>query len=45
MVAVREAEAGAVAVRHRKRGDEGAKPVDDVITSLRGLIDAKDTTD
>jgi len=41
----REAEAGTVAVRHRKRGDLGAKPLDDFIAETRSLIDSADTTD
>jgi threonyl-tRNA synthetase len=45
VVGGREAEAGKVAVRHRKRGDEGAKPVGEVIAHIRGLIDSKDTKD
>jgi threonyl-tRNA synthetase len=45
VVGGREAEAGQVAVRHRKRGDEGAKPVGEVIAHIRGLIESKDTKD
>jgi threonyl-tRNA synthetase len=45
VVGKREAEAGAVAVRHRKRGDEGAKPVGEVIANLQRLTDEKDTAD
>lgn len=45
IVGQREAESGKVAVRHRKRGDEGAKSVKEVITKLRGLIDSKDTAE
>ena len=41
----REAEAGTVAVRHRKRGDLGAKPVDEFIAETRRLIDSADTAD
>ncbi len=41
----REAEAGTVAVRHRKRGDLGAKPVDEFIAETRSLIDSADTAD
>ena len=45
IVGQREAEAGKVAVRHRKRGDEGAKPVGEVVAHLRDLIESKDTAD
>ncbi len=45
VVGQREADAGKVAVRHRKRGDEGPKPVEEVITHLRELVDSKDTAD
>ncbi len=45
VVGQREAEAGKVAVRHRKRGDEGAKPVGEVVAHLRDLIESKDTAD
>jgi threonyl-tRNA synthetase len=41
----REAEAGTVAVRHRKRGDLGVKPLDEFIAQTRSLIDSADTTD
>ncbi len=45
IVGQREADRGKVAVRHRKRGDEGAKPVQEVIARLRELVDSKDTAD
>ena len=45
VVGEREAEAGTVAVRHRKRGNEGAIPVDEFIDRVRGLIESKDTKD
>ena len=41
VVGDREAEAGSVAVRHRKHGDMGAKPVPQFIEELRGLVDLK----
>ena len=41
VVGDREAESGQVAVRNRKHGDQGAKPVADFITEVRGLIDSK----
>jgi threonyl-tRNA synthetase len=37
----REAESGAVAVRHRKHGDQGVKPLEEFITGLKQLIDSK----
>ena len=45
VVGQREADAGKVAVRHRKRGDEGAKPVEEVVARLRELVGSKDTKD
>ena len=45
VVGQREADAGKVAVRHRKRGDEGPKPVEQVIARLRELVASKDTAD
>ena len=45
VVGKREVEAGTVAVRHRKRGKEGALAVAELITRLRELIDSKDTKD
>ncbi len=45
VVGGREAEAGTVAVRHRKRGDLGAKPVGEFIAETRRLIDSKNTSD
>jgi threonyl-tRNA synthetase len=45
VVGGREAEAGQVAVRHRKHGDQGAKPVADFIAEIQGLIDSKAVTE
>jgi threonyl-tRNA synthetase len=45
VVGGREAEAGQVAVRHRKRGDEGAQPVSEIVKRIRELNDSKDTKD
>jgi threonyl-tRNA synthetase len=45
VVGGREAESGEVAVRHRKHGDQGAKPVADFIAEIRGLIDSKAVTE
>ena len=41
----REAQAGQVAVRHRKHGDQGAKPLDEFVAEIRRLIDSKTATD
>src|SRR5215471_3381914 len=41
VVGDREAEGGSVAVRHRRHGDMGAKPVEQFIEELRGLVDLK----
>jgi threonyl-tRNA synthetase len=41
VVGDREAQAGQVAVRNRKHGDLGAKPLDEFIPSVRKLIDTK----
>src|SRR5579859_773055 len=45
VVGDREMEAGAVAARHRKHGDQGAKPVEQVIAELRALVDTKAVED
>jgi threonyl-tRNA synthetase len=45
VVGDREAEAGAVAVRHRKHGDMGAKPVAQFIEEARALVDSKNVTE
>jgi len=37
----REAESAAVAVRHRKHGDQGPKPVDDVIAQIKAQNDSR----
>jgi threonyl-tRNA synthetase len=41
VVGDREAESGAVSVRHRKHGDMGARPVEQFIADLRGAVDLK----
>jgi threonyl-tRNA synthetase len=41
----REQQNGEVAVRHRKHGDQGAKPLAAVIAEIRGLIDSKSVSD
>ena len=41
VVGDREAQADQVAVRNRKHGDLGAKPLDDFIADIRKLIDSK----
>jgi threonyl-tRNA synthetase len=45
VVGDREAEAGSVSVRHRKHADMGAKPLDEFIADLRGVVDLKLTND
>src|SRR5262249_46825730 len=40
VVGDREAEADSVAVRHRKHGDQGAKPVAQFIAEARALVDS-----
>jgi threonyl-tRNA synthetase len=41
VIGAKEVESGQVAVRNRKHGDQGAKPVADFIREVRGLIDSK----
>jgi threonyl-tRNA synthetase len=41
VVGDREQQNGQVAVRHRRHGDQGAKPTADVIAEIRKLIDSK----
>jgi threonyl-tRNA synthetase len=41
VVGDREQQNGEVAIRHRRHGDQGAKPLAAVIAELRGLIDSK----
>ncbi len=41
VVGDREAEAGQVAVRHRKHGDQGARPLDEFLADIQRLIDTK----
>ena len=45
VVGDREAEAGAVAVRHRKHGDMGAKPLDQFVADLKAAVDLKAVND
>jgi threonyl-tRNA synthetase len=45
IVGDREQQNGEVAPRHRKHGDQGAKPLAAVIAEIRGLIDSKAVTD
>ena len=44
VVGGREAEAGTVAVRHRKQGDQGARGVDEFIREVSERIDSRDCT-
>ena len=41
VVGDREQANGQVSVRHRKHGDQGAKPLDECIAAIRALIDSK----
>jgi threonyl-tRNA synthetase len=41
VVGEREAEAGAVAVRHRKHADMGAKPLEEFIADVKKLVETK----
>jgi threonyl-tRNA synthetase len=41
VVGGREAEQGTVAVRNRKHGDLGVKPLEEFVTDIRNLIDSK----
>jgi threonyl-tRNA synthetase len=45
VVGDREAQSGQVAVRNRKHGDQGAKPVAECIAEIRRLIDSKAVTE
>ncbi len=45
VVGDREAEAGAVAVRHRKRGDLGARPLEEFVKEVTRLVDTKNVTE
>jgi threonyl-tRNA synthetase len=45
VVGGREAEQGAVSVRHRKHADLGVKPLDEFIADIRQLIDSRASTD
>src|SRR5579864_6180247 len=45
VVGDREAESGSVAVRHRKHGDLGAKPLDQFIEEVKTLVDTKAVTE
>ena len=41
VVGDREAQSGKASVRHRKQGDQGAKPIAEFIALVRGLNDSK----
>ncbi len=45
VVGDREAESGAVSVRHRKHGDMGAKPLEEFIADVTKLVDTKNVTE
>ena len=42
VIGAREAEAGQVAVRHRKQGDLGAQPLEEFIAEAKRLAEVKD---
>jgi threonyl-tRNA synthetase len=45
VVGDREAQSGQVAVRHRKHGDLGAKPVEEFVADVQKLIETKDLSE
>jgi threonyl-tRNA synthetase len=45
VVGAKEAESGEVSVRHRKRGNEGARPLEAFLAHITKLIETKDNTD
>jgi len=45
VVGEREAEAGAVSVRHRKHADMGARPLEDFIADVTKLVETKSTVE
>ncbi len=45
VVGDREAQAGQVAVRNRKHGDQGAKPLDEFLAAIKILIETKAVTE
>ncbi len=45
VVGDREAESGAVAVRHRKHGDLGAKPLEEFVAEVVKLVETKNVTE
>jgi len=45
VVGDREQQNGQVAVRHRKHGDQGVKPLAECIAAIRALIDSKTVAD
>jgi threonyl-tRNA synthetase len=45
VVGDREAEAGTVAVRHRKHGDLGAKPLEEFVKEVTMLVETKNVTE
>jgi threonyl-tRNA synthetase len=45
VVGDREAEAGAVSVRHRKHGDMGAKPLEEFVADVTKLVETKNVTE
>ena len=45
VIGAREAEAGAVSVRHRKHADMGVKPLEEFMADLKKIIDSKAATE
>jgi threonyl-tRNA synthetase len=45
VVGDREAEAGSVAVRHRKHGDLGAKPLEQFVEEVTKLVETKNVVE
>jgi threonyl-tRNA synthetase len=45
VVGDREAESGAVSVRHRKHGDMGAKPLEEFVEDVKKLVETKNVTE
>jgi threonyl-tRNA synthetase len=45
VVGDREAQSGQVSVRHRKHGDQGAKPVAEFIADVQKQVESKTTAE
>jgi threonyl-tRNA synthetase len=44
VVGAKEAEAGTVSVRHRSKGDQGAKPLAEVVAALQMEVESRQTS-